>query len=196
MIKVSVLCGLTEDPAETFIDATTRYVRVTDMAGSLLHVSAGKPSYMCVEVDGEPVFTTQLEARGYTFPLLQVLRAKRIGSSRRSLLSLMTGGGDAKPLKAFAPEAPRAFTAVIRDDNENGSVSATYDFQLLSDVEFDTRYNDSLEARVNVVEPAVFTTDARSPEQLKLCWNCQSNLEHAHEGPCSSCGCEQSHDEE
>lgn len=194
MIKVSVLCGLTEDPAEVFIDATTRFVRVPDMAGSLLYVNADKPSHMVVEVDGEPVFTTQLEPRGYTFPLLQVLRAKRIGSSRRSLLSLMTGGGDSKPLAATAPEAPRTFTAVIRDEDQYGSVSATFDFQLLSDVEFDTRYNDTLEARVNVVEPTVFTTDARSPEQLNLCWNCRSNLDH--EGPCSSCGCEQHHDDE
>lgn len=194
MIKVSVLCGLTEDPAEVFIDATTRFVRVPDMAGSLLHVSADKPSHMTVEVEGEPVFSTQLEPRGYSFPLLQVLRAKRVGSSRRSLLSLMTGGGDSKPSSAVALEAPRTFTCVIRDNDENGSVSATYDFQLLSDVEFDTRYNDTLEARVNVVEPTVFTTDARSPDQLKLCWNCRSNLEH--EGACSSCGCEQHHDEE
>ncbi|MDZ4837505.1 MAG: hypothetical protein SGJ27_27280 [Candidatus Melainabacteria bacterium] len=184
MIYCTVLTGADRVPAETFIQATTRNVCLPDMSDSRLAVSVNRNAFMQIKIDEEVVLGVEVKPETSQFELAPILTRKKKAPSRLSLLS---------PFRRSEPdpeEGPaRTFTVMFRDGGPNDRVVATYEFHLLEAQAFGSRYSSHLSLVDATVKPAKFTTDARSLDTARDCWNCETPVKSG--GICRNCGSSQ-----
>src|SRR5262245_29177519 len=167
MIYCTVLTGSGREPAETFIQATTRFVCLPDVRDSHLAVSVNRTAYMQVKIEEEVVLGVEVTPDMRQFELAPLLtRAKQPAPKRGLLPSLRRETKDEN-------EGPaRTFTVMFRDGGPTDRVVATYEFHLLEAQLFDSRYRSHLSLVEGTKKPAKFTTDERDPDTAKDCWNC------------------------
>ncbi len=191
MIYCTVLTGSEQLPAETFIQATTRNVCLPDVSDSHLAVSVSRNAFMQVKIDEEVVLAVEVKPETTKFELAPLLTRKKKAAPKRSLFPsfrLSTSEPDVE-------EGPaRNFTVMFRDGGPNDRVVATYEFHLLEAQDFGSRYSSHLSLVDATVKPARFTTDARSLDTARDCWNCETPVKQG--GICRNCGSSQNgHDE-
>lgn len=184
MIYCTVLTGPEREPAETFIQATDRFVCVPDESSSVLAVSVDRPAFMQVMVDEEVILAAEVTAEAKHFELHSLLTRKPKDNRIHDLLKAIH-------LEHDTVERPaRTFTVVFRDGGENDHIVAFYKFHLLEAEAFYATHR----AHFNLVEgirtPSKFTTDARSPDTAHDCWNCGTALK-ADCTICTNCGATQ-----
>jgi hypothetical protein len=192
MIYCTVLTGSERVPAETFIQATTRNVCLPEVAGSYLAVSVNRDAFMQVKIDDEVVLAEEVKPETSQFELLPLLMLTAKKAAPRRSLSPFQFFRSAEPEVDAGPA--RNFTVMFRDGGPSGRVVATYDFHLMEPEVFGTRYTSHLSMVDATVKPARFTTDARSLETARDCWNCETPVKTG--GICLNCGCSQNGNED
>lgn len=180
MIYCTVLTGPARKPAETFIEATTRFVCLPTLADAHLAVSVSRTAFMQLKIEDELILGVEVTPEVKHFELLKLLTPK-VKKQRRRLSWRR------------APEPPvepaRVFTATFRDGGAEDRVVATYEFHLVDAQVFDARYRDHFSLVEGTKQQAIFTTDARSVETAKNCWNCEAPVKPGD--ICKNCGCDQ-----
>ncbi len=180
MIYCTVLTGSDREPAETFIEATSRFVCLPNLSDALLAVSVSRTAFMQLKIEDEIVLGVDVTPEAKHFKLLDLLMPKPKKPRRR-----FTWRRAPEP----KVEPARVFTAVFRDGGAEDRVFATYEFHLVDAQVFDARYRNHFSLVEGTKQPALFTTDARSVETAKNCWNCEAPVKFGE--ICRNCGCNQ-----
>lgn len=190
MIYCTVLTGSELLPAETFIQATTRNVCLPDVSDSHLAVSVSRNAFMQLKIEDEVVLAVEVKPETTKFELSPLLARKPQPAPRRGLLASLRL--TTPPPAETGPH--RTFTVMFRDGGPNDRVVATYEFHLLEAQDFGSRYTSHLSLVDATVKPAKFTTDARSLETARDCWNCATPVKSG--GICRNCGSSQNGNDE
>lgn len=184
MIYCTVLTGSEQLPAETFIQATTRNVCLPDVRDSHLAVSVSRNAFMQVKIDDEVVLGVEVKPETTKFELAPLLTKKKPAPKRSIFPSFRLSS------EPEVDEGPaRTFTVMFRDGGPTDRVVATYEFHLLEAQDFGSRYSSHLSLVDATVKPARFTTDARSLETARDCWNCETPVKKGD--ICRNCGSSQ-----
>lgn len=185
MIHCTVLTGFDREPAETFIQATSRQVCLSDISDAYLAVSVSRAAFMQVKIEEEVVLGVEVTPETKQFELLPLLtRKKKKSASRRGLLPFFSS----LRRETEVDEGPaRTFTVMFRDGGATDRVVATYEFHLLEAKTFGSRYRSHLSLVEGEKKPVKFTTDAR--RVAVDCWNCETPVRPG--GVCTNCGCSQ-----
>lgn len=185
MIYCTILTGPRHEPAETFTEATIRYACVPDVNTSHLAVSVDRSAFMQVVIDDDVVFTETVHPERKLFDLLKLLKLK---PAKTGVLPKLTVPGLSRLMRRLEeePKPASAFSVVFRDGGESDRVVATYEFNILDARVFDTKHRAHCSIVDPRAKPAVFTTDARSPETALNCYNCGNAVKP--DDCCKNCG--------
>ncbi len=187
MIYCTILTGPEREPAETFIQATARFVCLPDQSNSVLAVSVDRSAFMQVMIDEEIILAVEVTPEAKHFDLQTLLTQKKKKNSHLQ--------GLLKALHLQAEEdivpAARTFTVMFRDGGENDRIVATYEFHLLEAHAFDTSHRAYFSLVEGMKTPPKFTTDARSADTAQDCWHCGTAIKSGC-GTCTNCGKAQS----
>jgi hypothetical protein len=175
MITVKITRGSDTQLAEEFIEGITTYARVSNPNAAVLQVLAEEPCLIVVLVDGEETFRSQIPAaQRKEFALPAVLAPSRLKTMALSgFRALLNFGAEGEKVERryrvndAAQNLPSAFTIEVRKGKYPGTLTGTFKYDLLSDVEFDRRFNGFISARAPEEPKPVFTRDAR-PVQAVL----------------------------
>ncbi len=180
MIYCKVLTGPNREPAETFIEATSRFVCLPNLSDAYLAASVNRTAFMQLKIEDEVVLGVEVTPETKHFKLLDLLTSKPKKTRRRFSWR-----------RAPEPkvEPARVFTVTFRDGGAEALVVATYEFHLVDAQVFDARYRDHFSLVEGTKQPAIFTTDARSVETAKNCWNCEAPVKPGD--ICKNCGSNQ-----
>lgn len=176
MINCTILDG-SQEPAETFIEATTRFVRVPSITEAKLACAPEEDCFMSVKVEEEEVFGVAIDASRHVFSLPAILSKAETGSGIRFRT---------RPTLKSEDELPRQFSVVFRLANQAGPILGTFEFELLNAKGYDSKYHSHCELHETRCQPAVFTRDARSVETAVNCWNCETPM-RAGDACCRNC---------
>ena len=176
MTNVLITRGCNQETAEQFIEGPDTFVRVCDPEQSNLVIDSEEPAFAIVRVDGEEVFKTPVVANRRQEFALRELLCKHRKQSRLNILSILHIGNHDH--RHEGEHLAKAFTVEVRHGKGQGKLTGTFKFQLLSDNEFDERFNGFLSSRVNEEPEATFTRDARPVQSL------------SHRPRCANCGCD------
>ena len=162
MTNVSITRG-DQEQAEQFNEGADTYVRVSEIGTANLNVYSEDRYLLVVKVAGEEALRSIVEAnQGYTFPCASLLKVKRSRSqlARDGFFALL---GGQKPNRE---ELVTEFVVEVRQPGAGASLDASYNFRLLTDEEFDTRFAGYMSARVTEEPKPIYTRDARPIECL------------------------------